>query len=113
MTPVRATLPRSVRLTGAAHFTGKFDKRRQGRYFAVLVRHRAAGPARLGVVAGRHAVAAATDRSRMKRVVREVFRQSRVELGNIDIIVRVRQVASGRGLVEARNELRSLLKAAH
>lgn len=107
----RAKLPRPARLSGAVHFTGQFDSRRQGRYFTVLLRNRPIGPARLGVVAGRHAIPAAVERTRMKRAVREVFRRIRTGLGSIDVVVRIRQAASSGAMPEARRELESLLHA--
>ncbi|HWA13952.1 MAG TPA: ribonuclease P protein component [Burkholderiales bacterium] len=113
MIDARAKLPRSARLSGAVHFTGQFDARRQGRHFTVLVRRRSSGTARLGVVAGRHGIPAAVDRSRMKRMVREVFRVLRPRLGSIDVIVRIRQAAAGQGLAVARGELEALLHAVH
>lgn len=112
MIVARAKLPRKARLSGAVYFTGQYDARRQGKYFTVLVRRNTSGPARLGVVAGRHAVPASVARSMMKRMVREVFRISRLELGNIDVIVRIRQPAIGRNVAPARQELETLLHAA-
>jgi RNase P protein component len=49
----------------------------------------------------------------MKRMVREVFRVLRPRLGSIDVIVRIRQSASGQSLAPARQELETLLHAAN
>ena len=45
----------------------------------------------------------------MKRLVREVFRHLRSELGKTDYVVRVRKPAVREEMVEARGELQSLL----
>jgi len=108
----RAKLPRSARLSGAGHFTGGFTARRQGVYFTVLLRQQAAGqPARLGIVAGRHAVPGSVDRSFIKRTIREVFRRKRSELGSVDIVVKVRRQAGRSDGERLRRELQDLLLA--
>lgn len=45
----------------------------------------------------------------MKRLVREVFRHLRSELGKTDFVVRVRKPAARKEMVEARGELQYLL----
>ena len=65
--------------------------------------------ARLGIVAGRQAVPDSVDRSLMKRTIREVFRKRRGEIGNVDVVVRVRRQADRRNIAEARNELEKML----
>lgn len=93
-----------------AHFTGGFSSRRQGVYFTVLFRNKQENePARLGIVAGRHAVPGSVDRSLMKRTIREVFRNKRSEMGCVDIVVRVRRQADRSKIAEARHELEKLL----
>jgi len=110
VTVARAKLPRLARLSGAAHFTGGFSARRQGSYFTVLFRNkREGGAARLGIVAGRHAVPGSVDRSLMKRTIREVFRTMRGAVGSMDVVVRVRRRADRRTIADARHELETLL----
>jgi ribonuclease P protein component len=97
-------------LSGAGHFTGEFAARRHGVYLTVLVRTRQGGqPARLGIVAGRHAVPGSVDRSFIKRTIREVFRQKRNELGSVDIVVKVRRQAARSEGGKVRRELQALL----
>lgn len=93
-----------------AHFTGGFSARRQGVYFTVLFRNKQENePARLGIVAGRHAVPGSVDRSLMKRTIREVFRNKRSGMGCVDVVVRVRRQADRGKIAEARHELEKLL----
>ena len=63
----------------------------------------------MGIVIGRRTAPSAVTRSAMKRLVREVFRHLRSELGKTDYVVRVRKPAVGEEMVEARSELQSLL----
>ena len=110
MIQLRPKLPRLARLRGGAHFTGRFSARRQGRFFIVLARNNPGGKsARLGIVIGRRIAPSAVVRSTMKRMVREVFRHLRSELGKTDYVVRVRKPAVREEMVEARGELQSLL----
>ena len=110
MTQPRPKLPRPARLRGGVHFTGAFTARRQGRFFNVLVRNNAGGKAaRLGIVIGRRIAPRAVARSAMKRMVREVFRHLRSDLGTTDYVVRVRRPADREEMAEARGELQRLL----
>ena len=110
MTQPRPKLPRLARLCGGAHFTGAFSARRQGRFFIVLTRNNpGAKSARLGIVIGRRTAPKAVARSAMKRLVREVFRNLRSDLGPTDFVVKVRMPAVREELFEARGELQSLL----
>ena len=49
---------------------------------------RAAGEARLGILVSRKHSAAATERNRLKRCIREAFRLEQEKLGAIDLLVR-------------------------
>lgn len=110
MSGARAKLPRQARLCGAAHFTGGFAARRQGVYFTLLFRNNPANdPPRLGIIVGRHAVPGAVARTQMKRTIREVFRRLRGDLGNVDVVVKVRRRADRQHIAEARRELEKLL----
>ena len=45
--------------------------------------------ARLGLVVGKKAVSKATERNRIKRVIREHFRKAGAEMPAVDLVVRV------------------------
>jgi ribonuclease P protein component len=110
VTPVRPKLPRKARLSGGKYFTGAFADKRYGRYFVVLARVGPVGEAaRLGVVAGKQAAPKAVTRTRMKRLIREVFRQRRHQLQVLDYVVRLRRAAASGELEHARRELETLL----
>lgn len=110
MIPVRPKLPREARLTGGRYFTGAFPDKRYGRYFVVLARTNPdAVAARLGVVAGKQAAPGSVTRNRMKRMMREVFRQQRYRLQPLDYIVRLRRAAAPGEIEQARHELEKLL----
>jgi ribonuclease P protein component len=49
---------------------------------------RPSGPARLGILISRKHAAHATVRNRIKRCIREAFRQAQGELGAVDLLVR-------------------------
>jgi ribonuclease P protein component len=56
--------------------------------FTFFFSARPAGYARLGILISRKHAARATDRNRIKRCIREAFRQSQTELGALDLLVR-------------------------
>ena len=110
MTERRPKLPRLARLHGGTHFTGAFSARRQGRFFIVLTRNNPGGrSARLGIVISRRTAPSAVVRSAVKRVVRDVFRHLRGDLGTTDFVVKVRRPAIREEMAEARCELQRLL----
>ena len=68
------------------------------------------GAARLGMVIGRQQVARAVERSRLKRIIREVFRQRQYQLGRIDVVVRYRAAPGNHENAAIRSELNELLE---
>lgn len=76
--------------------------------FVVRLLARPGGPARLGIVAGRKALARAVDRNRAKRLVREAFRSTRGELPAADVVVQVRGAMASAPRAQARGELAAI-----
>jgi ribonuclease P protein component len=62
--------------------------RRSLQGFTFFFSRRPAGPPRLGILISRKHAALATDRNRIKRCIREAFRQEQGELGALDLLVR-------------------------
>ncbi len=61
--------------------------RSKDRYFTILFRRTSRPSARLGLAIAKKHCKLATGRNRIKRLVRESFRQSQSELGGLDIVV--------------------------
>ncbi len=61
------------------------------KYFKVFFARNANNNARLGIVASKRMLPHATDRNRVKRIIRETFRQHRIKSRNIDLVVMVRR----------------------
>jgi len=66
---------------------------RQGKRLSIagytfFIERRAAGRPRLGMLISRRHAAAATERNRLKRCIREAFRLEQEKLGSIDVLVR-------------------------
>jgi len=56
--------------------------------YTFYIEQRAAGTARLGMLVTRQHAAAATERNRIKRCIREAFRLEQERLGSLDLLVR-------------------------
>ena len=61
--------------------------RSSDRYFSVLARARSAGPARLGIAVAKKRIRRANRRNRLKRLVRECFRENQDRLSGLDLVV--------------------------
>ncbi|MEN8174850.1 MAG: ribonuclease P protein component [Pseudomonadota bacterium] len=88
---------RSRRLLTAAEFRQVFaaPKRSTDHLFTVLTRGSREGNARLGLAISRKLVRRAVDRNRIKRLVRESFRQHQVQLKGLDVVVLARRETAG------------------
>lgn len=62
--------------------------RRSMNGFTFFFAARPEGPSRLGILISRKHAALSTDRNRIKRCIREAFRQAQDALGPIDVLVR-------------------------
>ena len=62
-------------------------QRKYDKHFFVLYTKNRLGPARLTMAVPRRRVVRAVDRNRIKRVIRESFRQHRAQLSGMDILI--------------------------
>ena len=79
----------SFRLRDAASYGRVFKKARRSRdkWFTVLYRPKRQGDARLGLAISRKACRLASNRNRIKRIVRESFRHNRRSIRSMDVVV--------------------------
>ena len=84
-----------------------FDKasRSRDKLFTVLVRANEHGIARLGLAISRKHCRRATARNRIKRIIRESFREQQAQLRGIDVVVINRPAATTAGNDEIRGSL--------
>lgn len=80
---------REVRLLSPPHFENVFQKAipSVSPQLTLLARHNSLGHARLGITVPKKRVKKACERNRVKRLVRESFRQNQRTLPNTDIVV--------------------------
>ena len=95
----RATLPRAARLLKPVDFKQVFKKNKatNDRLFRVLARTNPVGRPRLGMAVSRKVDRTAVGRNRIKRVIRESFRQWSAQRGDragLDIVVLPRAAAA-------------------
>lgn len=77
--------------------------------YVFYYQRRDAGPARLGILVSRKHAAAAVERNRIKRCIREAFRLEQEAIGGIDVLVRPPYGMRGSPAMLAR--VRQLLRA--
>jgi ribonuclease P protein component len=108
--PRQKTFPPARRLLKAHDFERVYAARWRisDSFFAANMIESEAGAARLGLSVGHKAVGNAVSRNRIKRVVRESFRQHQYELPALDIVIGARnaaRTAHNARLVESLDEL--------
>ncbi len=99
--------PRRVRLTKPGEYQRVFAgaKRSGDRYFTVLAAPAVADHARLGMAVSRRNAPRAVDRNRIKRVVRESFREHLADLRPQDLVVIAKPAAKQASKEELRRAL--------
>jgi ribonuclease P protein component len=78
------------------------------RHFTVFVRANGLPAARMGVIVGKKVAGRAVDRNRIKRLVREMFRQNRGRFAGNDLVFLARRCPSDDAWAAARGELEAL-----
>jgi ribonuclease P protein component len=86
---INLRLQKENRLPNAAAFGRVFKKatRSRDKWFTVLCRENEKDVARLGLAISKKNCRQATGRNRIKRVVRESFRQHQAEMAGLDVVV--------------------------
>ncbi len=86
------SFPKACRIVSSDDYRRAYRSRHRGRVgaFAWHARPNACEQSRLGLSVPKKAVKRATDRARVKRVIRESFRHNRARLPAADIIISVR-----------------------
>lgn len=89
-TKKRFGLDTSRRLGGKLEFERllRSGTRRSSGGYVFYYQRRVAGPPRLGILVSRRHAAAAVDRNRIKRCIREAFRLEQERIGEIDVLIR-------------------------
>ena len=94
-TLVRQTFPRQLRLLHAADFDNVFQngQRSADRFFTILFHQNNLNRPRLGFAISKQKVRLAVGRNRLRRLVRESFRQRAAGLPPVDLVVLARDAA--------------------
>lgn len=90
---IQLRFPRELRLVTKAEFNNVFDKsfRVSQRHFVALFKLNQKPNARLGIIVGKRVAKTAVSRNRIKRAIRESFRQNQEQLTGLDIVIIGRQ----------------------
>lgn len=108
-----AAFPRQARVLARAHFDRVFaEGRRTASPLMALHWHRDGDPPRLGLAVSRKVDPNAVGRNRIKRQLREQFRQLRSSLRPGSYVVVARRAAASATGAELREGLRSVLQRA-
>ncbi len=109
---VAASFPKSARLRKPAEFKWVAAGRERASRAAISASYRINGGTspRLGLAIAKKSASNATDRNRIKRLIREDFRHQRSRLPAVDLVFHVRPGIAGLGNAELRATLAVLWK---
>ncbi len=93
--PGRLDLPRQARLLSGPEFSRVFATRKAHRDRYFTIHYAPAEQPRLGMAVSRRVSNKAVERNRIRRQIRESFRQHRPRLKSMDFVVVARQSAAG------------------
>ena len=85
------------------------DFRVSNQHFLILGCWSELNMARLGIIVAKKNVGLATSRNRIKRLVREVFRTRKAELGSVDLVVMARKALQNSDNKLCRSSLQALM----
>jgi ribonuclease P protein component len=104
------SFPRNQRLVTKAEYKSLFGEslKASQRYLLALYKPNNQVNARLGVIVGKRIAKSAVARNKIKRVIRESFRQSQDSLAGLDIIVIARQQCNSLDKFQLREGIEKL-----
>jgi len=82
------SFPKELKIRKSSEYEGIFgtSKRLKSKHFNILYVHNSLGYSRAGIVVGKRNVRSAVKRNRIKRVVREVFRNNKSLFDSLDVV---------------------------
>ncbi len=106
--------PRRARLAGQRAFEAVFQhgERRHGALFRLHLLPVAPGAGALGIAVPKRAAARASERNRIRRIVREAYRVRRSALGHWQLVLLARAAASGATAAALREDAERLFELA-
>ncbi|MGH8507001.1 MAG: ribonuclease P protein component [Stenotrophobium sp.] len=106
----RARFPRRARLLKPGEFKAVFEKgtREQTQLFTMVVCANAQGHARLGLAVAKKSIPLSACRNRVKRHIRESFRQNQQFLPSVDLVFLTRPAARNASAASIRQQLQRL-----
>ncbi len=103
--------PGGLKLKKTDEFSSVFSFRRRihGKFLVIHYMPNTLGYPRIGIVVSKKMARRAVARNYMKRIVRELFRLNRLNIGDIDIVVRINQSFSKLDFVSVMREFKLAL----
>lgn len=102
---------RKYRLARKAEVQSVFDakpKKCSRSYLLVIYTNNQLTHARLGIIAGKKHLRRAVDRNRVRRIIRESFRENMQKLKGLDLIVMIRSSCNTKDTKALRNDIDNL-----
>lgn len=101
------SFPKELRIRKTSQYEEIFGKggKLRGKHFDILYVPNSLGYSRVGIVAGKKKVHSAVGRNRVKRVLREVFRNNKSLFGSLDIVFMANRGSESLTYSQAKREI--------
>ncbi len=109
--PIKFNFPGSLRIRKSSEFQDVFEKgnKLNGDHYTLVYKENSLGFPRLGLVVGKN-YGNVIERNRIKRIVREVFRQNKPLFNSLDLLVIARRKSETLNYKQAEGEITRILK---
>lgn len=111
MTFLNSRFPIGSRIRTSSDFKKVFDKggRLYGEHYTIVSVPNSFGFSRLGLVVGKKRIPGAVKRNRVKRVLREVFRNNNPIFDSLDVLIIPKKGSESVGYKEAEKEIARII----
>lgn len=109
---LNCSFPKELKIRKSSEYEEIFSKakRLRSKHFNILYVQNTLGYARAGVVVGKRDIRSAVKRNRIKRIVREVFRNNKSLFDSLDVVFLAKKASDTLNYVKVKREIEETIR---